>query len=814
MTYAASVPLSRISVHEQVRKDFNGIEELAASLKAQGQKQRILLRVQNEYASHPDGEENFNKLIEDLLKANDIKFDLVCGERRYRAAAFNKWESLNADIQILTDEEAREAQITENLLREDPHPLDESQAIKELVEAGRTFDQISAKLGKDVKFIKRRAGLLLLSKPLKRHFRNNVFGLQVAEILAGFPIAKQNAFAEDHIRKDGKEYYLNMTANDVWQRLSRSVVSLEKAQWDLADEKLYKAGGACIGCKFNTSSEGDNLLFQTEEGQCLKLSCWQKKSEAMVKQKLAEPDHGFVGIYTSHYWLGNELKEWFGAGSGEYSEKWKMKAWSEQDTFQTEPNDKGAMKVLNIDWTEPDEFLKTFYIREGSQYGSSNSNKLPVNKEEVSLFELQEVKNKRRDVRKIGEQAAWKEKSYCVLADEIAKENQPIALQLEWQIIFQYAYGRAEAEASKRVTKFVHWLKQGQPDDWIEPEYAVSPDKLWEVIIAQDDWFNALQRVLRVLALNVSAREWGWKDHKALLEVDKTLNKRHGTILKKGRKEIDEKYKRFEARDQAKIDAIHNNMKELEMEMLRAESLFSRCGLDTKMWNKAAVKKAFEEDERTMKRYLRWIGGKGKRGAAVDELVEAWTDQKDQFLNTWKDYQDRTKNMVIRHDELFPEDALILHTGDYSVKGKDYCYVYVGGCTTSEKLVLFTPKVEQILAIADDEKTLWATNKLHEYAITGLPDDFASKLGPKGAGEVGKYIRALGASIPKGMQLAEKLFLLEKCLMSFVWQHRELPMFSEIQVDKHLNEATEVAQGFRFEFPEKKPKKKSVAKAK
>jgi ParB/RepB/Spo0J family partition protein len=226
MTYAASVPLSRISVHEQVRKDFNGIEELAASLKAQGQKQRILLRVQNEYASHPDGEENFNKLIEDLLKANDIKFDLVCGERRYRAAAFNKWESLNADIQILTDEEAREAQITENLLREDPHPLDESQAIKELVEAGRTFDQISAKLGKDVKFIKRRAGLLLLSKPLKRHFRNNVFGLQVAEILAGFPIAKQNAFAEDHIRKDGKEYYLNMTAT-----MSGSVSAEALSHW-------------------------------------------------------------------------------------------------------------------------------------------------------------------------------------------------------------------------------------------------------------------------------------------------------------------------------------------------------------------------------------------------------------------------------------------------------------------------------------------------------------------------------------------------------------------------------------------------------
>src|ERR1035441_7098690 len=84
-------------------KDFGGkaFDELVASIREKGVLTPILVRPST-------------------MKKGD--FEVVAGNRRFRAAYQLKLETIPAQVQAMTDSEAREAQIVENLQRQDVHP--------------------------------------------------------------------------------------------------------------------------------------------------------------------------------------------------------------------------------------------------------------------------------------------------------------------------------------------------------------------------------------------------------------------------------------------------------------------------------------------------------------------------------------------------------------------------------------------------------------------------------------------------------------------------------------------------------------------
>lgn len=84
-------------------------------------------------------------------------YELVCGERRYRAslsvhAEHKDRNTIPAYIRDMSDDEALELQITENLQRKDVHPMEEAAAFKTLVERNHPAEEISNRLGKSVYF--------------------------------------------------------------------------------------------------------------------------------------------------------------------------------------------------------------------------------------------------------------------------------------------------------------------------------------------------------------------------------------------------------------------------------------------------------------------------------------------------------------------------------------------------------------------------------------------------------------------------------------------------------------------------------------
>ena len=61
---------------------------------------------------------------------NERSFEIVAGARRYRAAQMAESETIPVRIVNLTDAEALEAQLIENLQRRDVHPLEEAQGFR------------------------------------------------------------------------------------------------------------------------------------------------------------------------------------------------------------------------------------------------------------------------------------------------------------------------------------------------------------------------------------------------------------------------------------------------------------------------------------------------------------------------------------------------------------------------------------------------------------------------------------------------------------------------------------------------------------
>jgi ParB family transcriptional regulator, chromosome partitioning protein len=95
-------------------------------------------------------------------------FEIVAGNRRCRASTVAGLIEIPAIVKDTSDDEAREAQIIENLQRSDIHPLDEGEAYRQLIEQSK-FDvkAVAVHVGKSESYVRDRlllTGLITLAK--------------------------------------------------------------------------------------------------------------------------------------------------------------------------------------------------------------------------------------------------------------------------------------------------------------------------------------------------------------------------------------------------------------------------------------------------------------------------------------------------------------------------------------------------------------------------------------------------------------------------------------------------------------------------
>jgi ParB/RepB/Spo0J family partition protein len=210
-------------------------------------------------------------------------YELVAGERRLRAAKIGKLQSVPVIIRELTDEQVTEIQLAENLQRENPHPLDEANAVKLMQDTGKTIDEISLRLGKPKQFVYVRLKLLNLIEPFKEMFYAEVINLRQSLEIATISADGQTQFFQDHCSKwKQKGFELH---NLEWQ-LRPYKYDLRNAPFDTKDKKLLPEVGACTGCQYNSATMKSLFPEMAKQAICSNISCYRNKCKANVHFQL------------------------------------------------------------------------------------------------------------------------------------------------------------------------------------------------------------------------------------------------------------------------------------------------------------------------------------------------------------------------------------------------------------------------------------------------------------------------------------------------------------------------------------------------
>ena len=196
----------------QPRKEFSKekIEELAQSIKENGLIQPIIVR-----------------------QSPVIGYEILAGERRYRASIEAGLSEVPVIIKKLSDQEMMVHSIIENLQREDLNPIEEAKAYQSLIEKGYTHADIAAKMGKSRPYITNLVRLLTLPDFILNEVEAGKLSQAHARLLIQLPLKEQK---------------------NLLNRIQKEDLSVRQVEYLLKEEKNKKK-----------SKEKDHFIKEEEE---------------------------------------------------------------------------------------------------------------------------------------------------------------------------------------------------------------------------------------------------------------------------------------------------------------------------------------------------------------------------------------------------------------------------------------------------------------------------------------------------------------------------------------------------------------------
>lgn len=223
-------------------------------------------------------------------------FEIVAGARRFRAAQMAETATVPVRIVYLSDAQALEAQLIENLQRRDVHPLEEAQGFRALLnldEPKYSIEQIGAKVGKSPAYVAQRLKLTELIPAVAEAFYAERIGVGHALLLAKLPPSQQEkalpaCFREDWSSGDSKVRAILLPVRTLQVWIDNNVLLvLKSAPFDKRDAQLVPAAGSCADCPKRTGH--NKLLFADFKAadSCTDPACYASKVEAHIAQIVA-----------------------------------------------------------------------------------------------------------------------------------------------------------------------------------------------------------------------------------------------------------------------------------------------------------------------------------------------------------------------------------------------------------------------------------------------------------------------------------------------------------------------------------------------
>jgi ParB family chromosome partitioning protein len=212
---------------QQPRKHFDneGIAELASSVKEHGVLQPII-----------------------VTKVTDNKFEIIAGERRWRAASLAGLEKMPVVVKNTSNEKLLETAIIENIQREDLNPVDEALAYEALIKKhGYNQDKLCKSLGKSHSYISNMLRLLNLPEEILNLTREGKISAGHARILIGVenPIEMAYVFIDKKMSVRGAEDYAREFSQAKQQKARTSkhnkLTSKINNSSKIRDEQYYRS---------------------------------------------------------------------------------------------------------------------------------------------------------------------------------------------------------------------------------------------------------------------------------------------------------------------------------------------------------------------------------------------------------------------------------------------------------------------------------------------------------------------------------------------------------------------------------------------
>lgn len=299
MTTITTIPVDDLHASPfNPRRTFReaGLQELAADITANGMLSPLLVR--------PRIPPLFGQIDEPSTAA--CGYELVFGHRRLRAAQLAGLFEVPCMVRSMTDEEVRRAQISENLSREDVHPIEEAEGFQALIDDGtETADSLADRYGKSKSYIYGRLTLTKACKQVRDACVAGEIGTEVALLITRLRTERLQTLALSRISSK------NLKVGDGGTRSYREIRDLlrdeftlslgKECLFDVTDALLLPNADACTTCPKRTGNAPEFADLATgQPGRfagypakgdaflCTDPDCYAAKKAAHLRNQAAE----------------------------------------------------------------------------------------------------------------------------------------------------------------------------------------------------------------------------------------------------------------------------------------------------------------------------------------------------------------------------------------------------------------------------------------------------------------------------------------------------------------------------------------------
>lgn len=239
------------NLQPRTRFDEAQLEELAQSIKANGIVQPVLVR-----------------------RIGGERYQLVAGERRWRAAQRAGLQKVPAVIREVPDDRMLELALIENIQRQELNAIEEAHAYKRLIETlGLTQETVAQRVGRDRTFVTNYLRLLRLPEDIQQLVEENKISMGHARALLGIDDAgKQRELALNIVEqslsvRETERAIKRIIANS--ESVDTVPVKTEDPNYRAAEDKLRRRFGTKIRILPNNNGTGGKIEIQYYSDQDL-----------------------------------------------------------------------------------------------------------------------------------------------------------------------------------------------------------------------------------------------------------------------------------------------------------------------------------------------------------------------------------------------------------------------------------------------------------------------------------------------------------------------------------------------------------------